>query len=134
MSSETVTAEPLTSAKRMRIPREGPLDPEQSVEAFRRAVARGDEWYPALLAVIGRWSAAEEEVDGVINRYLIGNEAFDWLLLAQRLLSAVGDGVPENEVERLLVFGIAPEGSDEDEFERSIGAAKYGAHLNFQYG
>ena len=118
----------------MRIPREGPLDPEQGVEAFRRALDHGDDWYPALLAVIARWHAPTEVVDGVPLRYLIAGEAFDWLLLAQRLLSAVGDLVAPRDVERLLVFGIAPAGTDEEEFELAIGSAKYRAHLNFQYG
>lgn len=134
MSPTTVTAEPLTRAKRIRVPREGPLDPEQGVEAFRRALERGDEWYPALLAVIARWSHPREEIEGVTYHYLIAGEAFDWLLLAQRLLDEGTDVVPTSEAERLLLFGIAPDGGDEESFEAAIGAAKYSGHLNFQYG
>ncbi len=129
-----VTAEPRVQSRRLRIPREGPLDPEQAVAALRRAIEQGEDWYLALLTVIGRWSAPTEEVDRVPYRYLIAGEAFDWLLLAQRLLSEVTDLVSLREVERLLVFGIAPDGGDEETFEQAIGAAKYRAHLNFQYG
>ncbi len=119
---------------RVRVPREGALSPEQSVEALRRALERGAPWYPALLEVISRWTAPSEEIDGALNTYLIAGEAFDWLLLAQRLLDEMGDLVPVAEAEQLLVHGIAPDGSGESEFETAIGAAKHRAHLNFQYG
>ena len=120
--------------ERIRVPRDGALSPAQSVEALRRALERGAPWYPPLLEVIARWTAPAEEIDGTLNTYLIAGEAFDWLLLAQRLLDDMGDLVPVEEAEQLLVHGIAPDGSDEAEFERAIGPAKHRAHLNFQYG
>ena len=120
--------------ERVRVPREGALSPAQAVEALRRSLERGVDWYPALLEVIARWTAPSEEIDGALNTYLIAGEAFDWLLLAQRLLDDVGDLVPLDEAEQLLVHGIAPDGSGEAEFERAIGPAKHRAHLNFQYG
>jgi len=134
MSPVTVTAEPHTHAKRVRVPREGTLDPEQGVEAFRRALERGEEWYPALLSVIARWGPPCEEVDGSTYQYLIAGEAFDWLLLAQRLLGEAMELIPQSEAERLLLFGIPPDGGDEESFEAAIGGRKYRAHLNFQYG
>ncbi len=119
---------------RVRVPREGALSPEQAVEALRRSLERGVDWYAALLEVIARWTAPSEEIDGAVNTYLIAGEAFDWLLLAQRLLDDVADLVPVDEAEQLLVHGIAPDGSGEAEFEAAIGPAKHRAHLNFQYG
>ncbi len=118
----------------VRVPRDGPLTPPQGVEALRRALERGVAWYPALLEVIARWTAPHEDLDGRVNTYLIAGEAFDWLLLAQRLLDDVDDLVPPEEAEQLVVHGIAPDGSGEAEFERAIGPAKHRAHLNFQYG
>lgn len=119
--------------ERVRVPRDGALTPAQGVEAFRRAVERGAPWYPALLEVIARWTAPSEVIDGTQRTYLIAGEAFDWLLLAQRLIDGV-EGVPDDEAEQLLVHGIAPDGSGEAEFEAAIGPAKHRAHLNFQYG
>ena len=119
---------------RVRVPREGALTPAQGIESLRRALERGAPWYPALLEVIARWTAPAEEIDGGSNTYLIAGEAFDWLLLAQRLLDEMGDLVPVSEAEQLLVHGIPPDGSGEAEFEHAIGAAKHRAHLNFQYG
>ncbi|MDA1003575.1 MAG: hypothetical protein O3B31_09565 [Chloroflexi bacterium] len=134
MSVTTPPAEAPPAPRRVRVPREGPLDPEQGVEAFRRVLERGEEWYPALLSVIARWSHPREELDGTAYQYLIGGEAFDWLLLAERLLSEATDLVPLQEAERLLLFGIAPDAGDDESFEAAIGTPKYRAHLNFQYG
>ncbi len=116
------------------LPGDGPLSPEQGIEAFRAAIESGLDWYDALLHVISRWVAPEEVVDGTLLRYLIAGEAFDWLLLAQRLVTAAEDLLPRDDVERLIVHGIPPHIQDEEQFEAAIGPAKYRAHLNFQYG
>ena len=118
------------------LPDEGPLSPEQAERWLLARLTDGEPWYPALLRAIARWVAPGETIDGERYAYLIGGEAFDWLLLAQRLLDATGDRIPEAEREALLRFGVAPEGEDDDEeaFARGIGPAKHRAHLNFQYG
>ena len=120
---------------RVRVPREGPLNPEQAIEAFRRTAGRSEPWYPALLDVVARWVAPEELVQGVRLRYLLAGEAFDWLLLAQRLIETLPeDALPAFEVEELLVFGRPPDHSTEEDFAQAIGPQKHRAHLNFQYG
>lgn len=120
------------------IPSEGPLEPVEGVEAFLRALEAGVPWYEALLDVVARWVAPDEEVDGVTYRYLVAGEAFDWLRLAQRLIEAAAlwlpGIVPGTEAERLLFAGLAPGREDEDAFARAIGPQKHRAHLNFQYG
>ena len=112
----------------------GPLDAAEGVATFLAALDRGDEWYPALLGVIARWTTPSEVVDDAEYEYLVAGEAFDWLRLAQRLLEAAGDRVPEEEAERLLFEGSPPGGEDEDAFARAIGPSKHRAHLNYQYG
>lgn len=120
------------------IPAEGPLDATEGVEAFLRALERGEPWYPALLDVIARWTAADELVGERVYHYLLSGEAFDWLLLAQRLIEAADlwlpDALPRVETEKLLFSGMAPGGEDELEFARAIGPQKHRAHLNYQYG
>ncbi len=120
------------------IPAEGPLEPTEGVEAFLRALEAGTPWYDALLDVVARWVAPDEDVGGVTYRYLVGGEAFDWLRLAQRLIEAADlwlpGTVPAIEAERLLFAGLAPGREDEDAFARAIGPQKHRAHLNFQYG
>ena len=135
LDANTATIRRKPPARRpVRVPREGPLNPEQSVEALRRDLLAGRPWYPALLKVVGRWSVAEEMVGDRLCRYLIEGEAFDWLLLAQRLISEVEDLIPADDVERLLLFGVAPPGHSEESFARAIGGPKHRAHLNYQYG
>lgn len=130
----STTTSPVADALDFHIPSEGPLLPDQAVEAYRRALRRGDDWYDALLVIVARWVAPSEILEGVEQVYLVGGEAFDWLRLAQRLIDAAGDLVPPAESERLLIMGLAPRTETEEEFERAIGPAKYRAHLNFQYG
>ncbi len=113
-----------------------PLEAAEGVRSFLEAIERGEPWYPALLGVIARWVTPEEEVDGVVYRYLIAGEAFDWLRLAERLIDAAGEAIPAAEAERLLFEGEPPPGHDgsEEAFARAIGHEKHRAHLNFQYG
>ena len=110
-------------------------DPQpESLARLQEAVGAGEDWFTALLQAIADWEAVEEIVDGRRFRYLIGGEAFDWLLLAERLLEELDGVVPADEREALLFFGRPPRPLDDDEFKRAIGDAKHRAHLNFIYG
>jgi hypothetical protein len=101
---------------------------------LRRAVTDGEAWFIALLQAIAEWPLPEETVGERSYRYLVGGEAFDWLLLAERLCEALDGLVPTEEQEALLFFGRPPLDVTEDEFRRLIGYAKYRAHLNYLYG
>ncbi len=97
-------------------------------------VANGKPWYIALLQTVARWPLPEETVGKRRYRYLVGGEAFDWLLLAERLCEAVSDLIPRQEHEALVFFGQLPIDLSEEEFRHLIGQAKYRAHLNYFYG
>ncbi|MBI1886639.1 MAG: hypothetical protein HYS09_10070 [Chloroflexi bacterium] len=107
----------------------------QIISALRRQVTRGRKhWFVSLLEAIGRWHLPEETVNGRTYRYLIGGEAFDWLLLAERLIQAIDDRVEPGERDSLLFRYRFPTEVTDEEFRRLIGPAKYRAHLNFFYG
>jgi hypothetical protein len=108
--------------------------PEETILRMRQSITAGLHWFPAVLDAIGRWRLPEEKVRGRAYCYLIGGEAFDWLLLAERLLDEVADLVPPAERDRLLFDGRWPVEMDDDEFAASLGAAKHSAHLNYMYG
>ena len=57
----------------------------QIVGQLRQQIKSGQHWYLALLEVIEGWSLTEEVFDGQHFYYLIGGEAFDLLMLAERL-------------------------------------------------
>ena len=119
--------------------RTAPHDQAAKVEGLlarlREAVESGERhWFIAVLEGVGQWPLAEEEVNGRRYRYMIGGEAFDWLLLAERLCEALDDLTAEEEREALLMRGRFPTEVSEETFRRLLGAAKYRAHLNFRYG
>jgi hypothetical protein len=101
---------------------------------FRKQVERGEDWFEALLSAIAEWEASEETLDGRVYQYLIGGEAFDWLLLAERLCTEMDGAIPAEERDALLFHGRAPRLMDDTEFRHAIGDAKHKAHLNFIYG
>ncbi len=101
---------------------------------FRTALAAGAPWQRALLEAMGRWTMPEEVLDGRRYRYLLMGEAFDWLLLAERLCDAVDGAIPIDEKERLLFNGGFPDNVDEDQFKDFLGPSKYRAYMNYRYG
>jgi len=101
---------------------------------LRRAVTDGQPWFIALLQAIAQWPLPEETVGDRYYRYLVGGEAFDWLLLAERMCETLDGLLPVEEQEALLFFGSPPLDITEQEFRRLIGHAKYRAHLNYLYG
>ncbi len=111
-----------------------PVEIEQLLADLRQQVAAGRPWSIALLETIARWPLPEEAVGDRHYRYLVGGEAFDWLLLAERLCDALAGLIPEEEQQALLFFGRLPLELTEEEFRRLIGYPKYRAHLNFVYG
>ena len=101
---------------------------------FRTALAAGAPWQRALLEAMARWTMPEEILDGRKYRYLLMGEAFDWLLLAERLCDDVDGAIPIEEKERLLFNGGIPETVDEDQFKDYLGPSKYRAYMNYRYG
>jgi len=106
----------------------------EAVQHLKQAITSGKPWHIALLEAIGLWSWPEESHGERHYCYLIAGEAFDWLLLAQRLCQEVDGLIPEQELIDLLFFGKLPEELSADGFKRLIGAAKYHAYLNYFYG
>ena len=113
------------------------LTPAGDTEAIRhleQAITGGKHWYIALLEAIGLWKAAEETHNGRTYRYLIAGEAFDWLLLAERLCEIVDGLLPDDEKTALLFYGKPPLDLTIDKFKELIGSSKYHQYLNYFYG
>ncbi len=113
------------------------LTPAGNAEAIRhleQAIASGKHWYIALLEAIGLCDTAEETCHGRTYCYLIAGEAFDWLLLAERLCQAVNILLPDDEKIALLFYGEPPLNLPTEKFKELIGRVKYHQHLNYFYG
>ncbi len=106
----------------------------EAVRHFHQALAGGQHWYLSLLGAIGLWASAAEVYRERSYRYLIGGEAFDWLLLAERLCATADGLLPEDEKNALLFQGIPPLGLSTPEIKQLIGEKKYGQYLNYFYG
>jgi hypothetical protein len=107
---------------------------EETIDYLRALIGDGEQWYVALLRAMARWTQAEETLGERHYRYLIGGDAFDWLLLAERLIDELDGLVSPEDRDSLLFHGHPPIELDEEEFQRLIGTPKYQAHLNYLYG
>ena len=111
-----------------------PATSNGAIRHFAEALAIGKHWFVALLETIGLWQDAEENHNGRTYQYLIAGEAFDWLLLAERLCQAVESLLPKDEKEDLLFHGTLPLPVTKVEFKKLIGSTKYRQYLNYYYG
>ncbi|MFC1965015.1 hypothetical protein ACFLWG_03335 [Chloroflexota bacterium] len=106
----------------------------EAVRHLEQAITCGKHWYIALLEAIGLWTKAEENYNGRTYRYLIDGEAFDWLLLAERLCETVDSLLPVDEKDALIFYGRPPLSLSPEEVGKLIGNSKYRQYLNYFYG
>jgi hypothetical protein len=107
---------------------------DRAIRHLQQAIVTGQHWYLALLEAIGLWTKAEETHNGRTYCYLIAGEAFDWLLLAERLCESVDGLLPEDEKIALLFHGEPPLNLSPEKFKELIGSPKYHQYLNYFYG
>jgi len=106
----------------------------EAINYLKHSIGSGKHWYIALLEVMGMWSSAKETRGKRTYCYLIDGEAFDWLLLAERLCETVDGLLPDEEKIALLFHGKPPVDLTQDEFKELIGNSKYRQYLNYFYG
>ena len=111
-----------------------PVGDAKVIRYLEQAITGGKHWYIALLEAIGLWTTAEETHNGRIYRYLIAGEAFDWLLLAERLCETVDSLLPDDEKNALLFYSKPPLNLTTKKFKELIGSIKYHQYLNYFYG
>ncbi len=111
-----------------------PAGDDEAIRYLKQAITSGKHWYIALLEAIGLWTKAEETHNGRTYRYLIAGEAFDWLLLAERLCEAVDGLLPRDDKIALLLYGKLPLNLTKERFKEIIGLNKYRQYLNYFYG
>ena len=113
-------------------PESGP--DQEAIEYLRAALADGRDWPTALVEAAALWTVPEETHAGRHYNYFIGGEAFDWLLLAERLCHAVNGLIRDQEREELLLSGRFPGYFSETQFKGLLGVEKYRGYLNYFYG
>ena len=111
-----------------------PTSDNKAIRHLKQAITSGKHWYIALLEAIGLWTTAEETHNGFTYHYLIDGEAFDWLLLAERLCQVIDGVLPDNERVNLLFYGKPPLDLTNSKFKELIGSTKYRQYLSYFYG
>jgi len=106
----------------------------EAIRYLRQAITGGTHWYIALLEAIGLWTTVEEVHNGRTYSYLIDGEAFDWLLLAERLCEVVDGLLADDEKNALLFHSKPPLSLTTKQFKELIGNSKYRQYLNYFYG
>ena len=115
--------------------RTAPSGPQRAaIEHLRSALNDGQEWPESLLEAMALWTTSQESYRGRTYNYFIAGEAFDWLLLAERLCAAVDGLVPQPELEELLLHGRFPPSFDRTKIKDLLGVDKYRGYLNYYYG
>lgn len=107
---------------------------DEVVFRMRQAVAGGQHWFEAVLDAVKAWRQPSEMVGDRAYQYLLLGEAFDWLLLGERLLDEMPDLVPSHETDALIFENRWPLELDDAQFAARIGQSKHSAHLNYMYG
>jgi hypothetical protein len=107
---------------------------EASLTHFREAIASGKHWYLALLESIGMWTDEVEIYQGQYYHYLIEGEAFDLIMLAERICKTVNGSVPDSEKFDFLFKNQPPLKLCPEEIINLIGPYKYRQYLNYFYG
>ena len=105
-----------------------------AIRYLEQAIKGGKHWYIALLESMRLWNSTEEIHNDRTYRYLIASEAFDWLLLAERLCGGVDSLLPDTERDVLLFYGRPPLRLSKAEFSGLIGSTKHRQYLNYFYG
>lgn len=107
---------------------------ELIVELEINLIARPDDWKLLILETVGQWPESSELIGDQPLSYLIGGEAFDWRLLAARILNGVENGPGQEEWQAWLDVPDLFGGFGEPEFMRILGVDKSRASLSFFYG
>ena len=104
------------------------------IEYFLESLEDGNDWPSSLLKAMALWVVPEETIEDRQYTYFIGGEAFDWLLLAERLCETAGRLIPQHDKEELLFKGRFPDSFDKSQFKELLGVHKHRGYLNFFYG
>jgi hypothetical protein len=107
---------------------------DSAIQHFRNGLSTGRPWFTVLLESMAMWTDETETYNGVTYHYLLEGEAFDWLMLAQRLFETVPGQIPEKEKYAVLFHNQTPDHTSPEQFKELLGPVKYHKYLNYFYG
>ena len=87
-----------------------------------------------FMKIIGQWPLKSENFDNIEYQYWVNDEAFNWHLLASRLIFSITETTNKQILNELLHSTYLLPGSDQGKIINLFPPDKYRAHLNFIYG
>ena len=105
-----------------------------AIKHLSDSLRKGRDWPTCLFESMALWTSAEDVYRGRRQTYFIAGEAFDWLLLAERLCNSARNLIPQQERDSLLFNGQFPSYFNPSTIKNLLGIEKYRGFLNFFYG
>jgi hypothetical protein len=105
-----------------------------AIKHLNDSLREGRDWPTCLFESMALWTSTEGVYRARRQTYFIAGEAFDWLLLAERLCNSVRTLIPQEERDSLLFNGEFPSYFDHSTIKNLLGVEKYRGFLNFFYG
>tara|TARA_Y100001970_G_scaffold225688_1_gene278739 strand:- start:18142 stop:18807 length:666 start_codon:yes stop_codon:yes gene_type:complete len=87
-----------------------------------------------FLKIIGKWPVKTEIINNIEYKYWIDDEAFNWHLLATRIIFSLNEETNKKPLNAFLHSTYLLPGSDQRKIINLFPPDKYRAHLNFIYG
>ena len=107
----------------------------ESINHLNNSIENGKSGFISLLESISIWTKPEEKYNNNNYIYFLDGEAFDWLVLAERLCYEINNfNLYKKEIEKFITYGELPEIISLSIFKNSIGLSKYRGYLNYFYG
>ena len=114
--------------------RDTQTSPGEIIREFAESLKNGVDWNLSLIQAISNWTLPEEIYNERKYKFFILGEAFDWLVLAERLCHEVRNILPTRIVENLLVNGSLSTHISSNLLRNKLGVAKHRGYLNYFYG
>ena len=104
------------------------------IKNLRENVCNGTDWHKAIIDCIVLWTAKEEFYRGYKYSYWIDNEAFDWITLTERLVSAIKSYIPKTDYYNVTFTGLLPSVESYTYLKTKISNTKLSQMRNYYYG
>lgn len=107
----------------------------EPIKHLNHSIKNGKHWFTSVLESISLWTKPKENYNNRNLIYFLDGEAFDWLVLAERLCYEINDfNLYKEEIEEFITHGTLPETISLSNFKNLIGISKYRGYLNYFYG
>tara|TARA_Y100001970_G_C14227029_1_gene856316 strand:+ start:1541 stop:2203 length:663 start_codon:yes stop_codon:yes gene_type:complete len=110
------------------------LSIEKDINQLNHSFDSDESLIDAFMKIIGHWPLKSEKIDNIEYQYWVNDEAFNWHLLATRIIFSITEANNKQILNKLLHSTYLLPGTDQRKIINLFSPDKYRAHLNFIYG